>query len=165
MKFDNIRWPEGVEDPEEVLRNDQVYYQCEHCDAHWDDAGRDFAVRRGQWVERSSGLELFTHLKTHRVSKLGFHIPAWISHFVPLAKVAHAFLKWKKSERLKDLKNFMNQFKAEAWAEQYAERDEDAILALCDTRPRGVVPGRWTADLRWQRWWQVWTRRQNTFAM
>ncbi len=141
MKFDNIRWPDGVEDPEDVLRSDLVYYQCEHCDAHWDDAARDFAVRRGQWVERASGLELFTHLKTHRVSKIGFHIPAWISHFVSLAKVAHAFLKWKKSERLKDLKNFMNQFKAEAWAEQYAERDEDAILSLCDTRPRGVVPG------------------------
>ncbi len=141
MKFDNIRWPEGTEDPEAVFLDDIVYYQCEHCDAHWNNADRDRAVRQGQWVERSSGLELFTHLKTHKVGKLGFHIPAWLSHFVPLAKIANAFLKWKKSDRLKDLKNFMNQFKAEPWSEQYASRDEDAILALCDDRPRGMVPG------------------------
>lgn len=141
MNFDNIRWPEGLEDPEAVFREDIVYYQCEHCDEHWNNADRDKAVRRGQWIERSSGLELFTHLKTHRISKLGFHIPAWLSYFVPLAKVANAFLKWKKSDRLKELKNFMNQFKAEPWTEVRAERKEDSILALCDTRPRGVVPG------------------------
>ena len=66
--------------------------------------------------------------------------PAWLSRFVSLSEIAAAFLKWKKSGRLDDLKNFMNQYKAEPWAELRATRDEDAILALCDDRPRGTVP-------------------------
>jgi len=141
MVFDNIRWPEGVRDPEVVLKDHLAYYQCAHCPAQWDDAVRDIAVRGGQWIERASGLELFTHLETHRPGKIGFHIPAWLSYFVSLSEVAHAFLRWKKSGRLKDLKDFMNQYKAEPWQEIRAERQEDGILALCDERPRGIVPG------------------------
>ncbi|MDR2946708.1 MAG: phage terminase large subunit family protein, partial [Candidatus Adiutrix sp.] len=140
MKFDNIRWPEDERDPEIVLRDDLARYQCEHCPARWDDAARDQAVRRGQWIERESKLEMLTHLKTHKLSKIGFHIPAWISHFVSLSEVAHAFLRWNKTGRLNDLKNFMNQVKAEPWKEQFSQREDDAVLALCDTRPRGVVP-------------------------
>jgi phage terminase large subunit GpA-like protein len=141
MIFDNIRWPEDVRDPEAVLKDRLALYQCAHCDAAWDDADRDLAVRRGQWVERASGLELRTHLETHRPGKIGFHIPSWLSSFVSLSEVAHSFLRWKKSGRLKDLKDFMNQHKAEPWREQHAERQEDAILTLCDDRPRGKVPG------------------------
>ncbi|MDR1125699.1 MAG: phage terminase large subunit family protein, partial [Deltaproteobacteria bacterium] len=141
MIFDNIRWPEEIRDPEAVLKDRLAVYQCAHCEARWDDADRDLAVRRGQWVERSSGLELFAHLETHRPGKIGFHIPSWLSYFVSLSEVAHSFLRWKKSGRLKDLKDFMNQHKAEPWREQHAERQEDAVLALCDDRPRGKVPG------------------------
>lgn len=142
MVFDNIKWPEGIQDPEAVLKDLQlVYYQCGHCPAKWDDAARDMAVRRGQWIERASGLDLFTHLETHRPGKLGFHVPGWLSYFRSLSEVANAFLKWKKSGRLKDLKDFMNNFKAEPWVEQHAAREEDAVLALCDDRPRGTVPG------------------------
>jgi phage terminase large subunit GpA-like protein len=141
MIFDNIRWPEDVRDPETVLKDHLAVYQCAHCDATWDDAERDLAVRAGEWIERASGLELFAHLQTHRPGKLGFHIPSWLSYFVSLSEVARSFLKWKKSGRLKDLKDFMNAHKAEPWREQYAEREEDGILALCDDRPRGKVPG------------------------
>ena len=141
MTFDRIRWPEGERDPEKVLAGRLAVYQCEHCDAHWTDADRDRAVRKGFWVEKSSGLELFAHLHQHRPVKIGFHLPAWNSYFVSLSEVAHAFLKWKKTNRLEDLKNFMNQYKAEPWKEVRSERKEDGILALCDDRPRGRVPG------------------------
>lgn len=141
MKFDNIRWPEDVRDPELVLKDKLAVYQCEHCEAQWDNESRNQAVRQGQWVGRESGLELFTHLDIHKPIKIGFHIPAWLSYFVSLSAVAHAFLKWKKNGRLADLKDFMNQFKAEPWTEIRAERKEEAILALCDDRPRGIVPG------------------------
>jgi phage terminase large subunit GpA-like protein len=70
-----------------------------------------------------------------------FHVPAWLSYFISLSEIARAFLRWKKSGRLNALKDFMTQYKAEPWREQHAERREDAILALCDDRPRGVVPG------------------------
>lgn len=141
MDFDHIRWPEEVRDPELVLKDRLAVYQCRHCPARWDDADRNLAVRKGQWVERESGLELFTCLDLHKPVKIGFHIPAWLSYFVSLSAIAHAFLKWKKNGRLADLKDFMNQFKAEPWTEIRAEHQEDAILARCDTRPRGLAPG------------------------
>ena len=141
MIFDNIRWPEDVRDPELVLKDRLALYHCEHCPARWDDSDRNLAVRGGQWVEQGTKLELFTHLDLHKPVKVGFHIPAWLSYFVSMSEIAHAFLKWKKNGRLADLKNFMNQYKAEPWTEIRAERKEDAILALCDERPRGVVPG------------------------
>lgn len=141
MTFDQIRWPEEERDPERVLAGRLAVYQCGHCDAQWTDADRDRAVRKGFWVEQTSGLELFAHLHQHQPSKIGFHLPAWNSYFVSLSEIAHAFLKWKKTNRLEDLKNFMNQYKAEPWKEVRAERKEDSILALCDDRPRGRVPG------------------------
>ncbi len=141
MDFDSIKWPENVREPELVLKDKLAAYQCQHCPALWDDSARNQAVRAGSWVERDSGLELFAHLAAHRPVKIGFHVPAWVSYFVSLSAVAHAFLKYNKSNRLADLKDFMNQYKAEPWAEVRAERDEDSILAHCDDRPRGVVPG------------------------
>lgn len=141
MTFDQIRWPQEERDPERVLAGRLAVYQCGHCGAQWTDADRDRAVRKGFWVEQTSGLELFAHLHQHQPSKIGFHLPAWNSYFVSLSEIAHAFLKWKKTNKLEDLKNFMNQYKAEPWKEVRAERQEDSILALCDDRPRGRVPG------------------------
>lgn len=97
--------------------------------------------RGGEWRERTSGLELMAHVAAHRPVKVGFHIPAWLSYFVSLSEVAHAWLKYKESGKLDDLKNFRNQYAAEPWVESHAARSEDAILALCDDRPRGKVPG------------------------
>lgn len=116
-------------------------YPCEHCGAVWDDGDRDRAVRRGQWRERSSGLELMNHIAVHKPLKVGFHIPAWLSYFVSLSEVASAALKYKESGKLDDLKKLQNQYKAEPWKQELTSRSEDGILALCEeTRPRGIVP-------------------------
>lgn len=145
MAFDRISWPDKDTDreptAEDVLARRLATYPCEHCGTVWDDGDRDRAVRRGEWRERTSGLELSAHQAAHRPTKLGFHIPAWLSYFVSLSEVAAAALKYKESGKLDDLKNLQNQYKAEPWKEEHADRSEDAILALCDDRPRGAVPG------------------------
>ena len=145
MDFERIAWPgkdeEKSPDAETVLAKRLAYYACEHCGAVWDDGDRDRAVRGGEWRDRVSGLELMAHATVHRPVKVGFHIPAWLSYFVSLSEVAHAWLKYKESGKLDDLKNFRNQYAAEPWVESHAARSEDAILALCDDRPRGKVPG------------------------
>lgn len=145
MQFDRISWPdkdtEQEAKAETVLTRRLAYYLCEHCGAVWDDGDRDRSVRKGVWQERTSGLELTTHLSAHHPVKVGFHIPAWLSFFVSLSEVAHAWLKYKESGTLNDLKNFYNQYAAEPWQEEHATRSEDGILALCDDRPRGAVPG------------------------
>lgn len=82
MIFDNIRWPEDVRDPRDLeagaasASGQLARYHCGHCEAQWDDADRDRAVRMGQWIERGTGLELFTHLETHKPGKIAFHIPS-----------------------------------------------------------------------------------------
>ena len=145
MDFERIAWPgkdeEKSPDAETVLAKRLAYYACEYCGTVWDDGDRDRAVRGGEWRERTSGLELMAHVAAHRPVKVGFHIPAWLSYFVSLSEVAHAWLKYKESGKLDDLKNFRNQYAAEPWVESHAARSEDAILALCDDRPRGKVPG------------------------
>lgn len=144
MDFEHIGWPQAEEgsevDPERVLSNRLAWYTCMHCDAHWTDADRDLAVRKGYWVERASGLELFAHLHQYSPTKIGFHLPAWNSYFVSLSEVAWSYLKYEKSGRMEDVKEFYNQYRAEPWVEQFATREEDSILALCDDRPRGAVP-------------------------
>ncbi|WP_165174642.1 terminase gpA endonuclease subunit [Desulfovibrio sp. ZJ369] len=143
MDFERIDWPDkGTEmEPtaEEVLTRRLACYPCEHCGAVWDDSDR--AVRRGEWRERSSGLDLAAHLAARKPVKIGFHIPAWLSYFVSLSEVASAALKYRESGKLDDLKNLQNQYKAEPWREEHVVRSEDSILALCDDRPRGAAPG------------------------
>ncbi|MDR2726611.1 MAG: phage terminase large subunit family protein [Deltaproteobacteria bacterium] len=152
MRFEGIGWPgkDTDEEPsdEEVLTRRLAYYACDNCGVVWDDGDRDRAVRKGEWRERASGLELRAHLKLHKPVKVGFHIPAWLSFFVSLSEVAAAALKHKRSGKLDDLKNLQNQYKAEPWKEEHVVRDEDAILALCDDRPRGAVPGQATGKPR-----------------
>lgn len=161
MRFDRIVWtekhkrkliakitgevhedelPEETINPEDILANKTAEYCCENLGCLWDDGDRDRAARAGEWRERATGLELSAHLKTYQPLKVGFHLPAWLSFFVSLSEVAHAFLKYQRSGKLDDLKNFTTQYEALPWKEQYEERAESAILALCDTRPRGVVP-------------------------
>ena len=138
-----ICWPEDERDPEVVERDKLAWYECESCGERWTDRMRYLAVRMGQWIERKSGLELFAHLKKHRPSKIGFHLPAWISPFVSLSTCAASFLRAQKGrlDYITKLKDFKNAIEALPWKLISAERKESAILALRDERPRGSVPG------------------------
>ncbi|WP_297849303.1 terminase gpA endonuclease subunit [uncultured Desulfovibrio sp.] len=145
MRFERIDWPgKGTDkepDAEEVLTRRLATYPCEHCGVVWDDSDRDRAVRGGQWRERKSGLVLTHFLAAHAPQKIGFHIPAWLSFFVSLSEVARAALKYRQTGRISDLMELQNQYKAEPWVQEHAARSEDAVLPLCDDRPRGRVPG------------------------
>ncbi|MCX4310286.1 MAG: phage terminase large subunit family protein [Desulfovibrio sp.] len=145
MSFERIDWPgkgtDACPKAEEVLSRRVATYPCEHCGAVWDDADRDRAVRKGEWRERTTGLGLFAHIAAHKPLKVGFHVPAWLSYFVSLSEVASAAIKYRETGKLEDLKNLQNQYKAEPWKEDLAARSEDSVLALCDDRPRGAVPG------------------------
>lgn len=150
MQFERITW-EGKDTEHEpteeaMLTKRLAAYPCEHCGTVWDDGDRDRAVRQGEWRARTSGLELMAHIASHKPQKVGFHIPAWLSYFVSLSEVAAAALKYKKSGKLEDLKTLQNQYKAEPWKQELVSRSEDAILALCDDRPRGAVPAPLPSD-------------------
>ncbi len=141
MDFEHIRWPDDCNDPVQLLSRSLAWYECPHCAGRWQDADRDLAVRSGVWREESSGLELGRHLELYRPISVGFHIPAWISPFVSLSKTASKALEYRLAPNLETLKDLQNNFKAEPWEAEFERRDEDMILALCDDRPRGAVPG------------------------
>ena len=151
--------------PERMRSLGLAWYECPHCECQWDDGWRDKAVKRGEWRARSvefevpkvpkvkkgdipiktphsplqtPNLPLFAYLREYRPQKIGFHLPSWISPFVSLSEVAAAFLKGLKD--VNALKDFTNAHKAEPWIIRKQERKEDAILALRDDRPRGLVP-------------------------
>lgn len=150
MEFDGIKWPRDDKgehpDPERLETRKLAWYQCPRCEARWSDEHRNKAVRNGGWrsrVEDAPGrrekLSLFGYLRKHRPGKIGFQCPSWISPFVSLSEPAAAFLKARRDKS--KLRDFMNGYKAEPWVDYQVERTEDAILALRDDRPRGLVPG------------------------
>jgi phage terminase large subunit GpA-like protein len=134
-----VRWPEGVTDPNQIEDGQLAWYECAHCGGHWDDSKRDRAVRRGEWREESSGLELFAHLRLHKPRRIAFHLSALYSMFVSLSETAAAFLR-AKGDKLA-LRDFLNGYLAEWWTDYVVEREEKKILVLRDDRPRGLVPG------------------------
>lgn len=141
MDFEHICWPDDCRDPVKLESLSLGYYDCQHCHAHWTDADRNLAVRRGCWREENSGLELANHIERHKPMTVGFHVPAWISPFISLSEIAAKALSYSLTPTLELLKDLQNNYKAEPWEAQFDRRTEDVILALCDDRPRGAVPG------------------------
>lgn len=157
MLFKQVKWPEGERNPEKIEAGALAWYECQDCKAKWSDYDRDRAARAGRWRERRNlkkvepgtiltpgvdtapGLELFESLERRRPKKIGFHLPAFVSHFVSLSEIAAAFLKTKDSKA--KLRDFRNAYEALPWVVYSAERKEDVILKLKDDRPRGIVPG------------------------
>lgn len=82
------------------------------------------------------------YLKRERPARIGFHLPSWISPFVSLSKIAADYRRSKPGDVvIKSLyKDFYNGHRAEPWRDYTIERQEDAILALRDERPRGLIP-------------------------
>jgi len=142
MEFDQIKFPKDERDPETMEQKKLAWYECKHCEKSWDDAARNKAVRNGHWraaglEDSHMGLELFAYLKTYRPTKIGFHLPAWLSYFVSLSEVAGAFLKGRSD--FQKLKDFMNGYKAEPWRQTLITTAQEEVLkARCDLAPQTV---------------------------
>ena len=147
MEFGQIKWPRKKtpepdgkyrsEDPETIEAEKLAWYECPHCLAEWRDYDRDWAARYGRWQDRETGIELFEYLKERRPAKIAFHIPSWLSRFVPLSQVAAAFLRGLTD--LEKFKDFHNKHKAEPWKQIVISKDEYQILkARCNLPPQTV---------------------------
>lgn len=135
-----IKWPGGSEaDPNRVKSEKMARYACRHCEAQWDDADRDRAVKSGEWRDRDHGRSLQAALASLKPMSIGFHIPAWLSPFVSLSESASAFIAGLTDKT--KLKDFQNGHAALPWKIYRKERQESRILQLRDDRPRGRVPG------------------------
>ena len=162
MDFERIAWPgkdeEKSPDAETVLAKRLAYYACEYCGTVWDDGDRDRAVRGGEWRERTSGLELMAHVAAHRPVKVGFHIPAWLSYFVSLSEVAHAWLKYKESGKLTTSRiSGTSTPPSRGWSRtRPAWKTPSSPCAT--TAHAGRFPARWTEKSGYPSFWPRWTR-------
>jgi len=151
MRFskETFRWPEDERDPEAIESEDLAWYECEHCHGHWNDTLRDRAVRAGQWrsrptdEEKAAGgepMELFEYLDRRQPMKIGFHLPSWLSYFVPLSRVAAAFLRSQRS--LEAFKDYKNKYEALPWKQVVVTSGEAEILSARapDLPPQTVPP-------------------------
>lgn len=155
MEFARIDF-NGIRDPQQMLAGKQARYICAGCGVAWDDRLRDQAVRAGAWYARDDaardrlvregnwqgqpvGLERVEYLRRNRPAKVGFHSPAWISPLNELSKCAAAFLRGLQDEH--EMIYFVTQIEATEYTHHKRLRKQDSILALCDDRPEGLVPG------------------------
>ncbi|NDV20014.1 phage terminase large subunit family protein [Pseudodesulfovibrio sp. JC047] len=145
MHFKQFRMPEDVRDAERIEAELFGWYECENMGCRWDDHDRDKAVALGEYRDIETGIELFAYLKAHRPRRIGFHTPAWLSRFVTLSEVCAAFLRGTKEHGGSDwkerAKDFKNGYEAEPWEDFQVQRDTDKVDAMCDDRPRLMVPG------------------------
>jgi phage terminase large subunit GpA-like protein len=147
MEFGQIKWAHKTEpdadgkchseDPGTIEAENLAWYECPHCLKEWRDYDRDLAVRRGRWQDRETGMELFDYLRNHEPAIIAFHIPSWISRFVPLAKPVASFLRGQND--LTEFKDFHNKHAALPWKQIIVTTTRDRILtARCDLPPQTV---------------------------
>lgn len=142
-----VVWPEDAPDGETVKAQLLARYVCPHClcqdNATWDDYVRDKAVRHGYWRERRTGMEIMSYMREYRPRSVGFQYSALISPLVSLSETAGEFIQAKKElrgGRVDLYKNWLNGYMGETWKEDFSPRKADAVLALRDSRPRGLLP-------------------------
>ncbi|MDH5525167.1 MAG: phage terminase large subunit family protein [Desulfobulbaceae bacterium] len=155
MNFDQIMhsFDKELTDPKVMELYKQAGYVCarEGCGSIWDDQKRDQAVIAAMhtgWRARehtewgaleNAGRRLRDYLEQENPEKICFHSPAWISPLIQLWKIAAQWLKGRKDKKAMQI--FFTQYKAEPFKDFGTLRLEDAILALRDDRPAGLVPG------------------------
>lgn len=138
MRFDRVRVPENERDPKKIKSQKLAWYECEHCNARWNDYDRDRAALHGKWMT-DEGVDPSAYLEAHQPDLVGFHYSALISTFVSLSETMSVWFAAQGDKNL--LRDFFNGYMAEPWVDYHVERSEDHILALRDDRPRGLVPG------------------------
>lgn len=161
FSIDSFDWPHKEDghsfDRMTILSKKLARYVCRDCGTKWDDDDRNRAIQHHAWrllegdplkpeSYQEPGEEMSLHMRRTRPRSIGFLIPSWVSRFVSLSEVAHDFLKSQDKESLSPeerfaaYKNFQNKHRSLPWRYELVERPVDAIQALCDDRPAGMVP-------------------------
>ncbi|MEK6531268.1 MAG: terminase gpA endonuclease subunit [Deltaproteobacteria bacterium] len=146
MDFTHLWWPDKGEPKKagewkllanRVQREKDARYACNGCGSLWDDDNRDRAV--------VLGLQHFFYGWKFREDidypvSVGFRFPSWLSPFKSLSDIAARYLRAQEPGSGDKLRMWHNNEAAEPYMEVLSERRDDAILALRDDRPRGLVP-------------------------
>jgi phage terminase large subunit GpA-like protein len=124
LKWPNVRWDNGLATKE--ARAASAYYECEKCQARWNDVERWRAVENGHWQASAPF-----------AGTAGFHISELASPWKKLSEIVLDFLVKKDDPAM--LQTFVNTSLAETW-KQKGEQPEWATIYLRreDYGERGV---------------------------
>lgn len=129
MVWENFYW-ENVE--YKIIRKKKLaWYKCNSCGTLWDDNTKNIAVRNGEWRGRNNFIN---------PSKVGFHLPGWLSPFSSISTIVAERLRAEQSKDPEIIRSWYNNIAAEPYIQENTERKENSIYILKDDRPRGIVP-------------------------
>lgn len=134
MRWSQVKWPETERNPDVLAHGANVWYECEHCQAHWTDAQRRLACTRGQWVPHgySPGVEF------PRSSHRGYHVTSLLSPFVTMGELA---AKWiRAQDQPSKLMDFVNGDLGEVWEERIDRPTPEMVAATAIGYAEGTVP-------------------------
>lgn len=110
LKFEGIRWADGVLDPRDLAEKGSAWYECKACSKKWDEEDRDDAVRAGRarlqnqgWKRKDDGRP-----QVLRPSSIWFHVVPILSKFVAFNEIAVAYLTTLVEPTAANLKYFYN---------------------------------------------------------
>ncbi len=107
MKISRLTWPEDTA-PEIIEREGSARYQCEHCDAFWNEIDRELALPLGKWEAEKGGA-------INRPKTIAYHLPSFITADVSLSEISAAYLRAKHSKA--KLIDFFNDYLAQPFTD------------------------------------------------
>lgn len=116
LRWASVKWVDN--DPE------TAWYECEHCEAKWDDQQRVTAAMNGEWIPQKEWN-----------GNVSYHLSQLYSRFAPLSEGVRDFLDSKGNPEL--MKTWVNTFLGETWEEQGKRLEWSDVM---DNREEFVTP-------------------------
>lgn len=140
-----LQWPQvvwegrkstGIKDAEKDLHKEHqpetAGYQCQFCDAVWDDGQRIAAIRNAEKL--GHGWKASKPFRGH----ISFHAPELLSTFRRLRDIVQSYLD---KIAVDDLQSFVNVSLGETFEEIGEKADPNSLLARCQPWPAQVPAG------------------------
>jgi len=108
LKFAQVRWADGVVDPQALSEKGSAWYECEACSGKWDEDDRDDAVLAGSKRNRHGWKRRDNKVIHLHPSIIWWHLPPMLSRFVDFNEIAQAYLLTLTEPTLENLKYFYN---------------------------------------------------------
>ena len=131
LSWPQVKWPEGVRDPEEVKAGRLAWYECIKCKGRITDGMKQKILTKGEWISENQQ-------SGKRSTRAGFWINAIYSPWLSFSEIAAEWLNSYQRPEL--LMNFVNSWLAEPWREVIGRTRPDEIKALARSYSAGTVP-------------------------
>lgn len=150
LAWSQVHWPKGADghsvEADAIRDGNLAWYECRACAAHWTDAQRISAVRRGVWAKAGqrvskAGLVEGEAQRPHS-NHAGFHVSSLYSPFVTMSQLAAQWLECQGDAAA--LQGFINQELGEFYAEVETEIKPEALTkhkAPAAGQPGGYIMG------------------------